>query len=239
MKNVFESVYPFTTENISGYYPSLDLKDKDVLSVGSSGDQAFNAILCGAGKVTLMDISPHIYEFVKLKRDIILDSTRKQTFKRVLKIDSVPTSKDLFSYKDLVKMNPYLKDDKSFNLLKDKLKDTDIDFIIGDIFKFNDAVGDKKFDRMIFSNVLQYLDLYAKMQGYEGKTNEFLIKNFEEWDSHLKDEGIIQLLYLYSMRGQDRELYNFGNALQKKVLLCSTFPSINEQDTSAIVYYRK
>ena len=117
MKNVFESVYPFTTENISGYYPSLDLKDKDVLSVGSSGDQAFNAILCGAGKVTLMDISPHIYEKKKKKRDIILDSTRKQTFKRVLKIDSVPTSKDLFSYKDLVKMNPYLKDDKSFNLL--------------------------------------------------------------------------------------------------------------------------
>lgn len=34
----FTKVYPFTTEKLSGYFPVMDLKDKSVFTVGSSGD---------------------------------------------------------------------------------------------------------------------------------------------------------------------------------------------------------
>ena len=62
-----DKVYPFTTEEISGYFKYLNLKDKSVLTVGSSGDQAFNAIYYGARKVTLFDINPTTEKFVREK----------------------------------------------------------------------------------------------------------------------------------------------------------------------------
>ena len=40
----FKSVYPFTTEEIAGYFPLLELEEKKVFTVGSSSDQAFNAL---------------------------------------------------------------------------------------------------------------------------------------------------------------------------------------------------
>lgn len=48
----FSTIYPFTTEMISGYIEYMDVSCKSVLTVGSSFDQAFNALLYGAKDVT-------------------------------------------------------------------------------------------------------------------------------------------------------------------------------------------
>ena len=56
-KEIFQEVYPFTTEVISGYFNELDFKDKSVMTLGSSSDQAFNALLLGAKKITVYDIN--------------------------------------------------------------------------------------------------------------------------------------------------------------------------------------
>ena len=42
--NRFYSIYPFTTENISGYIDCFDLDKHNLLTVGSSTDQVLNAI---------------------------------------------------------------------------------------------------------------------------------------------------------------------------------------------------
>ena len=42
---IFHTIYPFATENINDYTEYFDLKDKSLLTVGSSGDQAINALL--------------------------------------------------------------------------------------------------------------------------------------------------------------------------------------------------
>lgn len=39
----FYTLYPFTTENINGYIDLFNLKDKSLLILGSSSDQAINA----------------------------------------------------------------------------------------------------------------------------------------------------------------------------------------------------
>ena len=239
MKNIFESVYPFTTEDISKYFPLLDLKDKNVLTVGSSGDQAFNALLLDAGKVTLYDISPNTYEFVKLKKDIILEYPRKKAYKKIIKIEEVPLSKDKFSYQDLVKMNPYFKDDASYEKLRDKLKSEEIDFIIGDIFKMNDYLDNEKYDRIIFSNILQYIDYFARMNGYDGRKKDFLKENFNEWLTHLEDNGLIQLMYLYSTRGQNNEMIDLCDALEGYPIIRYRFNNTNNQGESAVLAYRK
>ena len=58
--NFNDYIYPFTTEMISGYFDKLDLKEKTVLTVGSSIDQGLNALLLGAKNVTVFDINPNI-----------------------------------------------------------------------------------------------------------------------------------------------------------------------------------
>ncbi len=74
----FSLLYPFTTENISGYINYFDLKDKSLLTVGSSGDQLINAILFDAKKVTLFDTNPYSKFYIYLKIAAILELKREE-----------------------------------------------------------------------------------------------------------------------------------------------------------------
>lgn len=77
-KNAYQEVYPFTTENIQGYMKDLDMKDKEVLTVGSSLDQAYNALALGAKKVKVLDINKNTKRFCELKSNLILTHKRKE-----------------------------------------------------------------------------------------------------------------------------------------------------------------
>lgn len=68
----FSKIYPFATENISEYIGFFDLDGKSLLTVGSSGDQAINAILNGAKEVTEIDIQPFAKYYYYLKMASIL-----------------------------------------------------------------------------------------------------------------------------------------------------------------------
>ena len=65
--NHFYNIYPFTTENISGYIDNFNLNGKSLLTVGSSGDQIFNAVLMGINDVTQVDINPFAKYYYYLK----------------------------------------------------------------------------------------------------------------------------------------------------------------------------
>ncbi len=53
----YAPTYLWSTENLTDYYSKLDFKEKDVLTVASSGDHAFNAFLVGAKSVETFDIN--------------------------------------------------------------------------------------------------------------------------------------------------------------------------------------
>ena len=72
MMNFKKDVYLFTTENIAGYIQNMDLKDKSLLTLGSSLDQAYNALLMGASKIDVFDINVNARKFHKLKSNLIL-----------------------------------------------------------------------------------------------------------------------------------------------------------------------
>lgn len=74
----FSRIYPFTTENIAGYIDYFDLKNKSLLTVGSSLDQALNAILCDCQDVTVLDLNPHTKYYYYLKIAALLELDRKQ-----------------------------------------------------------------------------------------------------------------------------------------------------------------
>lgn len=71
--NHFDRLYPFTTENISGYFKEKDIKNKNILTVGSSGDQAINAFVMGAKDVTIFDVNPFTKYFFDLKKAAIIN----------------------------------------------------------------------------------------------------------------------------------------------------------------------
>lgn len=53
--NYFSWIYPFTNENIKGYYELFDFEDKDILCVTSSGDHVINSIFKGAKNIDAFD----------------------------------------------------------------------------------------------------------------------------------------------------------------------------------------
>lgn len=189
----FTKVYPFTTERLSSYFPAMNLKDKSILTVGSSGDQVFNALVCGAGKITVFDINPDTSKFYKIKRDLILSVPREKLVSEVSLVDGVRFTADSFSEEVIVGFNSYLQDDEAYQLLRERLKDADVSFVVGDIFKMSDSIKGEKFDRMFFSNVLYYIECF-----FPDEDPYMILENgFKEWKSYLNEDGVLQLLYLY------------------------------------------
>ena len=95
------SIYPFTTENISGYIEQFDLYDKSLLTVGSSSDQVINSILYGCKDITLVDINSYFkyYYYLKVASILCLDMDE---FFYFLRYKSYPkTFKDNYAVFDL------------------------------------------------------------------------------------------------------------------------------------------
>ena len=154
----FDKVYPFTTESISGYMKHMDVKDKSVLTVGSSMDQALNACLYGAKDITVMDISKTTKDYMLYKLYLILNThSTDELYKAICNTRDYKLSREeLFGLDALRKMSPYLESEETYNRLKENIMKSTFQFIHGDIFKMDQAVGNKKYDRIILSNVLYH-----------------------------------------------------------------------------------
>ena len=72
----------FTTENINGYINYFDLKNKSLLTVGSSGNQLLNAYFYGTRDITLFDINPYAkyYAYMKVAAILTLNYDEFQCF---------------------------------------------------------------------------------------------------------------------------------------------------------------
>lgn len=67
LNDVFCWLYPFSNENIDGFYKTINFCNKDVLTVTSSGDHALNAIVNGAKCVSSFDSNPLAKYYSELK----------------------------------------------------------------------------------------------------------------------------------------------------------------------------
>lgn len=114
----FDKIYPFTTENISGYIDLFDLENKKLLTVGSSCDQIFNASLKGCKDITSLDVNPYTeyYYYFKLAALLELD---KDEFIKFLSYVGYP-------YKS-IKENKEVFNEADFNKIKDTLKNISYD----------------------------------------------------------------------------------------------------------------
>ena len=94
----FKFIYPFATENIDGYIRWFNLRNKSLLTVGSSSDQVLSAIAYGCNDVTLVDINPFIKYYYYLKVAAIMN----------LSLDDYITFLKKFDYKGYCKLHDSL-----------------------------------------------------------------------------------------------------------------------------------
>ena len=193
----FQKIYPFTTENIAGYFSSLNMLNKSVLTVGSSLDQAFNALIFGAKDVCVFDINENVYDYYQKKKKLILTVPREELCMAIFRLDDVQFLNWITPVEEIVKRNLYLQYDAFYENLRNRLEEDDISFVTGNIFAFDKCFSNEMFDVMIFSNILSYIDYAAKEYGMED-TLEYLSLKFPEWDKHLNNEGLLQLIYYYN-----------------------------------------
>lgn len=79
-----EKAYITSNEYLKNYFPTFNLENKSIATVGSSGDQVLNAILYGATNITLIDANIFARPFSEYKMALIRTFDHK-TFLDLLK----------------------------------------------------------------------------------------------------------------------------------------------------------
>ena len=188
--DLYMRIYPFTTENINGYIKYFDLKNKSLLTVGSSGDQILNAYNEGCRDITLLDINPFAKYYINLKIAGIL-SFNYQEFQ------------EFFFRWINMHFNEKRYNLKLFNRLSDNLKAIDYDSYYFFEYILNNYSRDKISDYLIlddltnsklirrFNNYLQdeksYNTLKRKLKDIQF---QFIIQNIFKFNSNLKYDNI-------------------------------------------------
>ena len=237
----FNKIYPFTTENIGGYFSHIDFKDKTVLTLGSSSDQAFNALLLGARKVKVFDINRNTSKFSKLKRHIIINTKLSELREKVLKLKKyVPMEPYCYEFDELCIANPYMSDeDTSYLKLQQLLKNNHnlIEYEVGNIMDPN-SLGNEQFDIIITSNVFDYVKLFVEEND---NLDDFCYRIMNNLKNHLTDDGLLQMFYMYFYNQGVFETYisHISNCFPKNSISVYDFPHLRLDCNDAAFVYKK
>lgn len=108
----FDSIYPFTTENIAGYIGAVDLHGKKCITVTGSTDHILNIVARGVVDITTFDVNPLTEKYMDLK----LAAMNKLSFKEFVNF-LLYDSKISFDY-DIISSLEMLEKSKRFWLEK-------------------------------------------------------------------------------------------------------------------------
>lgn len=115
----FDSIYPFTTENIAGYMSDLDLINKKVITVTGSTDHILNIVFKGGTDITTFDVNPLTEKYMDLKLAALRSLDFKDFVNFLLYDSNISLDYDILSSLDmsdssrklwLEKLNEFNKD---------------------------------------------------------------------------------------------------------------------------------
>lgn len=99
----FNSIYPFTSENIAGYMKDLDLIGKKVITVTGSTDHILNAVLQGATEITTFDVNPKTEPYMDLKISAVRNLLYEDFIKLLLFENNMNLDYNIISSLDMSK----------------------------------------------------------------------------------------------------------------------------------------
>lgn len=240
--NNLSQIYSFTTENISGYFKSLDFLNKNVLTVAASGDHIINAIYCGAKSIIGFDVNYLALVFSELKL-IALEQLEYQEF---LKFFLINEKNDIDKNKNALSYEIY------FNKLRTKLSDNakeNLDILYENFNNNgyelrNSYIFNNKYDNntlKIFSNL--YLKNEFKFQKAKQKVEDkeiFLINsNFKDIDlNKLPNIGTYDIILMSNISDYIKKIYNMEtNYLEKYIKeIIYNFKKENNKIVCAYLY---
>lgn len=186
-------LYPFTTENISGYINYFDLNNKSLLTVGSSGDQVINAILYGCKDITLYDIvsNSKYYYYLKCAGLISLTKNEFLEFFRYRDYDGWKKNSNVFNfniYNNKIKKVLRLLDYESY-LYFDELFNTYSNITIREaLFEYDeDNTIILERSNLYLKNDIIYNQIKDKIKEVKPK---FICKNIFDIDNNKKYDNI-------------------------------------------------
>ena len=154
----FYKIYPFTTENIDGYIDLFNLKNKSLLTVGSSFDQIINASLKECKNITSLDICHNSKYYYYLKIAALLELNRKEFLEFLCGTN----------YTEYHRKNLKLFNRNTFEKIKDKLEELDCESYI--IWEYLFSIYDGNKIRKLFTN------------------DELEVNNVIKYNTYLKDD---------------------------------------------------
>ena len=183
--------FAISNEKLSDVFKDIDLTNKSVLTVGSSGDQAINSILKGAKDITIADINVFTEPFVEYKLALI----RVFDFETFNDLFVKPR---MFNYKVYRKISHLLSPTaQQFwdSIMLDLEADADV------WYEFNEKEVAKKM--LIIDHSTRYSDFYKKTDVYlklqnilrSGKISiKYVNAELEDFSNVIK--GKFDLIYL-------------------------------------------
>ena len=110
----------------------------------------------------------------------------------------------------------------NYELLRFRLEEDNISFINGDIFEFDKYLGNNSYDRILFSNILAYIDYFALERDIEDELS-LLKDKFDSFINHLNNKGLLQLMYYYDYSPFMAEEGSIYDVIKLKELLNCDF----------------
>ena len=227
-QSTFATLYPFTTENIRGYMSSLDLTDKKVLTIGSSGDQILNAILYGAEDLTCFDKNRFVPYYYELKKTALLMLSREE-FLDFLSLRQNPNTfrdnANAFAYSTYRQLRPMLEEETRY--FWDQLYwKTSGSLIRNRLFNIEEYRG------TILQKINGYLedDAYEQLKEKVSKaTVQFLCCEMKELSCHLKQS--YDVVFLSNVLGYEIEETESKESLENWLL-----PLVDHTTKDGLIY---
>jgi len=210
-----EGCYATSNEHLDSYMSRMHLKNKRVATVGSSGDQALNALFYGSKDVTLIDGNPYTRAFVEYKMALIKNLGYREFWKL---LDKQFTTK-LFSWETYARISHDLSEEARYFWDKimleqseghngsynpDDLQPVNIYYRLCNDYPFKSSsfykypLAYKKLQRILregdFNLEFKNADVYDFNSALKGRYDAILLSNIMEYTDYHKYTQFLQRL---------------------------------------------
>lgn len=207
-----EKCYLSSNEYLSDYMADMDLKNKKVATVGSSGDQFFQSLLQGSRDITIIDANPYTKLFVEYKKAFFMNLDFETAINKITKMQIF----DCATYAKISHdISPYSR------IFWDKLMIAQEEYVPGENKFSMYTIAEKILhpELMFLCDFYSDKETYLKLQQILNEKEfsiKYLIADFNDFSKVLNNKfDLIMLSNIYRYHSKGEELIKFEKSLNE------------------------